>query len=115
MWAELRKGPPRWSDEHGGHWVVSRYEDVKAVVDQNLTYADLKQSARTSLEHAFLAGPSLWASPDNFARRNAACAAPISTKTLPPGPCDDFLKTSERASEQYELERRFAAFEAAIK
>jgi len=103
------------TDDEGVSRIDLTHEYVKAVVDQNLTYADLKQSARTSLEHAFLAGPSLWASPDNFTRRNSACAASIGTTAFPPGPCRDFLKTSERATQQYELERRFAAFEAAIK
>ncbi len=103
------------TDDEGVSRIDLTHEYVKAVVDQNLTYADLKQSARTSLEHAFLAGPSLWTSPDNFTRRNSACAGPISTTAFPPRPCRDFLKTSERATQQFELERRFAAFEAAIK
>jgi cytochrome P450 len=33
VWAELRKGPPVWAEGHGGYWVVTRHEDVKAVVD----------------------------------------------------------------------------------
>jgi cytochrome P450 len=32
VWAELHKGPPRWSDAYGGHWVVSRYDDLKEVL-----------------------------------------------------------------------------------
>src|ERR1700722_4257563 len=32
VYAELRKGSPRWSDAYGGHWVVSRYEDMKAML-----------------------------------------------------------------------------------
>jgi len=32
VYAELRKGPPTWSDAYGGHWVVSRYEDLKAML-----------------------------------------------------------------------------------
>jgi adenosine deaminase len=101
------------TDDEGVSRIDLTHEYVKGVLEQDLTYADLKQSARTSLEHAFLAGPSLWASPDNFTRRVAACAAPIAA--FPPGPCRDFLKSSERAAQQYELERRLAAFEAAIK
>ncbi|HZL27109.1 MAG TPA: adenosine deaminase [Acidobacteriaceae bacterium] len=101
------------TDDEGVSRIDLTHEYVKGVLEQDLTYADLKQSARTSLEHAFLAGPSLWAAPDNFTHRVAACAAPIAA--FPPGPCRDFLKTSERATQQYELERRSAAFEAAIK
>lgn len=103
------------TDDEGVSRIDLTHEYVKGVLEQNLTYADLKQSARTSLEHAFLAGPSLWASPDNFARRNAACAGPISANAIAPRACQDFLKTSERATQQFELERRFAAFEATIK
>ena len=32
VYAELRKGPPRWSDAYGGHWVVSRYSDLKEML-----------------------------------------------------------------------------------
>lgn len=42
VWAELRKGPPRWAEGHGGHWVVSRYEDVKAVVDNPAAFCSSK-------------------------------------------------------------------------
>ncbi|WP_019873801.1 cytochrome P450 [Sporichthya polymorpha] len=38
VWAELRKGPPAWSDNHGGHWVVSRYADVVQVVEHPELY-----------------------------------------------------------------------------
>jgi len=29
VYAEMRKGPPRWSNAYGGFWVVSRYSDLK--------------------------------------------------------------------------------------
>jgi cytochrome P450 len=32
VYAELHKGPPRWSDAYGGYWVVSRYGDLKEVL-----------------------------------------------------------------------------------
>jgi cytochrome P450 len=32
VWAELHKGPPRWTNAYGGHWVVSRYDDLKEVL-----------------------------------------------------------------------------------
>ncbi|MUL64528.1 hypothetical protein BOO86_08650 [Mycobacterium sp. CBMA 234] len=32
VYAELRKGPPRWSEAYGGHWVVSRYADLKEML-----------------------------------------------------------------------------------
>lgn len=88
-------------------------EYVKGAVEQDLTYLDLKRSARTSLEHSFLAGSSLWSAPDDFAHRVTACAAPITASSKPTTACDAFLKVNEKAATQYEQERRFAAFEAA--
>src|ERR1700677_5168195 len=32
VYAELRKGPPSWSEAYGGHWVVSRYDDLKEML-----------------------------------------------------------------------------------
>ena len=89
-------------------------EYVRAVTEQNLNYMDLKQSARDSLEHSFLHGESLYARPDDYAHRVAACATPISAKSLPPGPCKAYLDTNEKARQEYELEQRFAQFEAAL-
>ena len=38
VFAELRKGPPRWSSAFGGMWVVSRYEDVVEVTSKPLIF-----------------------------------------------------------------------------
>lgn len=32
VYTELRKGPPHWSDAYGGHWVVSRFADLKEML-----------------------------------------------------------------------------------
>ena len=87
---------------------------MKAAFEQQIDFFELKKMARTSLEHAFLRGESIWAAPDNFTRRKAVCAAPITATSKPTEPCAEFLKGSERATEQYELERRYAVFEASI-
>jgi adenosine deaminase len=101
------------TDDEGVSRTDLTHNYVQAVLDQNLTYADLKLSARNSLEHSFLPGASLYLRPDDYTHRQTACAAPITATSFPPGPCAALLKTSERASQQFELERRFAAFEAA--
>jgi adenosine deaminase len=110
------------TDDEGVSRIDLTHEYVRAAEEQGLDYRDLKQMARTSLEHAFLPGASLWASPTRSTRwvqmfnvRQSACAAPVDANKLSPGPCRDFLKNSERATQQYELERRFADFEAAIR
>ncbi|MDQ2924112.1 MAG: adenosine deaminase [Acidobacteriota bacterium] len=100
------------TDDEGVSRIDLTHEYVRAALEQNLTYADLKQSARTSLEHSFLPGASLWTSPDNFTHRVSACATPINTSTKISASCTAFLGSSERAAQQWELERRFAAFEA---
>ena len=100
------------TDDEGVNRSDLTHEYMKGVMEQGLTYAQLKQSARTALEHAFLHGESLWAAQDNFTRRAAVCAAPITAKSFPPGPCKAFLDANEKAAQQWELERRFAAFEA---
>jgi adenosine deaminase len=99
------------SDDEGVSRIDLTHEYVKAAEEQGLGYLDLKQMARTQLEHAFLYGESLWAAPDDFTRRTAACAAPITADSKPTPACAALLKANERAAEQWELERRFAVFE----
>jgi adenosine deaminase len=101
------------TDDEGVSRIDLTHEYVKGAEEQELNYLDLKQMARTSLEHAFLRGESLWAAPDAFTRRNSACAAPITPESSPSGACAAFLQANERAAEQWQLERRFALFEMA--
>ncbi len=101
------------TDDEGVSRIDLTHEYVKAAEEQNLTYSDLKRSARTSLEHSFLPGGSLWSAPDDFAHPVTACAASITAKSQPNAGCARFLLANRRAQLQWELERRFAAFEAA--
>jgi adenosine deaminase len=68
--------------------------------------------ARTSLEHSFLPGDSLWEKQDLFTRMKAACAGQAAGAASPAVNCQTLLKSSEKAGQQWELERRFATFEA---
>ena len=102
------------TDDEGNSRIDLTHEYVKGAEEQGLNYMDLKQMARTSFEHAFLPGESLWAAADDFTRRKAACAGPITATSQPTAGCATLLKASERAAEQWELERRFAKFEGAI-
>lgn len=99
------------TDDEGVSRIDLTHEYVKAAEEQNLGYVDLKRSARTALQHAFVGGESLWAAPDDFAVRTAACAAPITALAKPSSACSVLLQRSPRAALQWELERRFAAFE----
>lgn len=102
------------TDDEGVSRIDLTHEYVKAADEQSLTYFDLKNMARTSLEHAFLQGESLWSAPDNFTHPKAACAAPITAVSTPTSACTSLLKGSERASEEWQLEHRFAVYEATI-
>ena len=57
------------TDDEGVSRIDLTHEYVKAADDQDLTYSELKQSARASLEHSFLHGESLYTSPDDFTHR----------------------------------------------
>jgi adenosine deaminase len=103
------------TDDEGVSRIDITHEYEKGVQEQGLGYLDLKTMARTSLEHSFIPGESLWVAPDNFTRRKSACAAPIAPASKPAPACAALLKSSDRAAQQWELERRFAAFESSIR
>jgi adenosine deaminase len=69
-----------------------------------ISYPQLKQIVRNSLEYSFLQGDSLW-SDGAYNKITAACANG-GTK------CDQFLKTSAKARLQLKLEQDFAKFES---
>ena len=100
------------TDDEGVSRIDITHEYEKGVEEQGLGYLDLKNMARTSLEHAFIPGESLWAAPDNFIRRKPGCAGVITPKSTPSPACAALLKSSDRAAAQWELERRFAIFES---
>jgi adenosine deaminase len=99
------------TDDEGIERTDLTSEYVRAVEDYGLTYADLKQIVRNSLEYSFLPGASLWDGAA-FQRLVSDCRNDTPSAGTPSAPCAAFLKTSEKASEQWELERRFAVFEA---
>jgi adenosine deaminase len=100
------------TDDEGVSRIDLTHEYERAVLTFALSYADVKQLVRTSLEHSFLPGASLWQSPDRFDRRVAVCAQDDWASVPASSPCAEFLQSSERAQQQWELERRFRVFEA---
>jgi adenosine deaminase len=69
---------------------------------------------RTGIEHIFVPGESLWAAPDRFTAPVAACARDRLGRETPTPACARFLESSERARQQWELERRFREFESQL-
>jgi adenosine deaminase len=100
------------TDDEGVSRIDITHEFVRAALDYRLSYADLKELARTGMEHSFLSGASLWASPDAFTASVSACKAQPLGAEKPAAACRAFLNGSEKAAAQWELEGRFRAFEA---
>jgi adenosine deaminase len=102
------------TDDEGVSRIDLTHEFVRAVETYDLSYADVKRLVRTSLEHCFLPGKSLWRAEDNFTRPVAACSKDTLGEDKPSSACAEFLQSSEKARQQWELERRFRAFEASF-
>jgi adenosine deaminase len=100
------------TDDEGVSRIEITHEYERAALDYHLSYADLKTLARTGMEHDFLPGPSLWARPDVFDATVSACKGDAPGAQNPSPTCKAFLDGSEKAAAQWELERRFRAFEA---
>jgi adenosine deaminase len=83
-------------------------EYLRAMVIYGLTYADLKEMARNSLEYSFLPGASYWK--DSSYRFPAQpCTAAARAKS-----CQEFVISSEKAKLQLDLEARFEVFERSL-
>ena len=100
------------TDDEGVSRIDLTHEYVRAAIDYGLTYRDLKQLARTGMEHDFLPGASLWASPDDFRAPASVCEGENLGADNPSGNCKQFLDRNEKAAAQWELERRLTDFEA---
>jgi hypothetical protein len=98
------------TDDEGVSRADMTTEYVRAVEDQGLTYSDLKTMARTSLEHSFLAGKSLWVT-SKASQFVADCAKDSPGSIHYSDGCEAFLKQNEKAATQWRLERAFSGFE----
>ena len=100
------------TDDEGVSRIDLTHEYIRAALEYGLTYADLKQMARTGMEHNFLSGKSLWAAADKFGPPVTACKAQVLGGEKPSAGCKAFLDGSEKATAQWEQEKRFREFEA---
>jgi len=100
------------TDDEGVSRIDITHEYVRAAEDYSLSYMDLKRLARTSMEHNFLSGSSLWAHPDDFRAAVDPCNGQDLGTTQPSPACKQFLNANEKAAAQWEQERRFRAFES---
>ncbi len=103
------------TDDEGVSRIDLTHEYVRAAVTYPLTYLDFKLMARTSIEHAFLPGASLWQrfTPEHLDAPVAACRGQLGNET-PAGMCATLVHSSEKAQQEWELERRFHQFETSF-
>ncbi len=94
------------TDDEGVSRTHLTEEYQRAAVTYDLTYADLKDMVRNSLEYSFAEGASYWQD-GSYRSPVARCAAGSQTKS-----CQEFLQSNPKARLQEDLERRFQAFEA---
>ena len=102
------------TDDEGVSRIELTREYQRAAFDYHLSYGELKQLARTGMEHNFLPGGSLWKEPDVFTDAHAACRGEELGGDTPSERCKSFLDKSEKAAAQWELERRFRSFESTL-
>ncbi len=88
-------------------------EYQRAVQEQGVDYAGLKQLARNALEYSFLPGASLWSSP-LFEGYVAACRGEGPAAAPSAQACRDFLAASPKAREQWRHEGLMTTFEASF-
>ncbi len=86
-------------------------EYARAAQVQGMSYAQLKASARYSVEHSFLAGSSLWKDPRAFAPVGECQDSDPTVPDSISSSCAGYLMLNERAAQQWALEKRLAAFE----
>ena len=103
------------TDDEGVSRIDLTHEYTRAALDYKLSYVDLKNMARTGIAHSFLPGDDLWAAPDVFTKVKTACGGGKGLGSeQPAAACGAFLKGSEKAAQEWELEHRFAVFEATL-
>ena len=93
------------TDDEGVSRIDLTHEYVNAALTYHLSYQELKQMARTSVEHSFLPGADLW---------EAQTCRPQLGRNQPSGACATLVRGSEKAQQEWELERRFHTFETSF-
>jgi len=103
------------TDDEGVSRIDLTHEFVRAADTYPLTYHDLKLIARASLEHSFLPGASLWqrVTPERLESPVPACRGELGAEK-PAGLCATLVRSSEKASQEWDLERRFHTFETSF-
>jgi adenosine deaminase len=95
------------TDDQGVARSDMTHEWLRAVETYALSYRELKRMARRSLEHSFLPGASLWSG----RAKAPPCRGDDPAKRRVSSGCTAFLERSERARQQWSLEKALSDFE----
>ncbi len=98
------------TDDEGVARIDLTHEYQRATQTYNLSYAYLKELSRNALAYSFLPGESLFADV-SAGKRTRPCRRQRTGRELSVE-CSSFLANSEKARLQWQLEERFATFEA---
>ncbi len=92
------------TDDEGIERIDRTHELQRAVTSYNLDWPTLVGLERNTLEYAFVAGPSLWADAKSWRM------VPVCAKATPNARCSEFLRSSEKARLQWDLEHDLVRF-----
>jgi adenosine deaminase len=101
------------TDDAGVSRITISDEYRRAAQTYHLSYRDLKDLARASLEYAFLPGRSLWRTVDGY-RPVRECLAGRPGQREPGPSCAALLAASPKAAVEWRQEAAFTAFERRV-
>ena len=97
------------TDDEGVNRSHLTEEFQRAVLTYDLSYADVKEMVRNSIEYSFASGESYWRD-RRYSAPVPACATARTTTA-----CRELLGKSDKARLEADLEERFAAFERTLR
>ncbi|MFF3455164.1 adenosine deaminase [Streptomyces sp. NPDC002730] len=101
------------TDDAGVSRITISDEYLRAARSYDLSYRELKDLARASLDYAFLPGRSLWRTTDRY-RPVRECVADRPGLRAPGPGCAAFLAANAKAAVEWRQEAAFKAFERRI-
>lgn len=111
-WLRARGVPTALSTDDPGILRIDLSHEYARAAREGASYAELKASARNTLAFSFLKGRGLWRDPGAYRLPEPACARALGQERPPAGPCAELIAGSDKAREQWRLERLFRTFEA---
>ena len=101
------------TDDEGVSRIDLTHEYQRAVQTYDLDYQTVKGISRNALQYSFLDGAALFQNP-KIGLLTESCATGLPADPGDGSTCAEFISQSQKATKQWELERRFILFEAAF-